>query len=60
MNKKLSDAQAAVLKDIRRMSRQRGFVHAADLQHLDGRTLNSLERRGFIQYRDARFYPATI
>lgn len=60
MNKTLSDAQAAVLKDVRRMCRKNGFVYAADLQHLDGRTVASLERRGFIQYRDARYYPATI
>ena len=60
MNKTLSEAQAAVLKDLRRMCRKKGFVWAADLQHLDGRTINSLLRRGFIEYRDFRYYPATI
>ncbi len=60
MIKFLSDAQVAVLGDIRRMSRAQGFVPASQLQHLDGRTIVSLERRGFIQYRDARYYPVTI
>lgn len=56
----LSDAQALVLRDIRRMAQKQGFVQAASLQHLDGRTISSLERRGYIQYRDARYYPVTI
>lgn len=60
MNKMLSDAQALVLRDIRRMAQKQGFVQAASLQHLDGRTISSLERRGYIQYRDARYYPVTI
>jgi hypothetical protein len=52
---KLTNAQNAVLKDLHRMSRKKGFVYAADCEHFDGRTLRSLRDRGLIEYQDARY-----
>jgi hypothetical protein len=60
MNKKLSEAQDMVLKDIRRMIQSRGVCYSAELQHLDGRTLQSLERRGLIRYRGFRVELVTV
>jgi hypothetical protein len=54
MNKRLSTAQDLVLRDIQRMIRRRHVCYAADLEHLDGRTVRSLAQRGLIRFRGFR------
>nr|NDG05682.1 hypothetical protein [Oxalobacteraceae bacterium] len=45
----MSQAQYAVLQDLRRMRDSQGRIRNSQVQHLDGRTLRGLERRGLIE-----------
>lgn len=53
---KLSQAQYAVLQDLRRMAGNQGWVWFTHCRHFDGRSVRGLEMRGLIRRDDYRYY----